>query len=308
MAVGNSLANRQRKQGLTAYLTQDAVKDQINRVVGGKNGPRFISSIVSAVQATPALQECSNSSILSAALLGESLNLSPSPQLGQFYMVPYDNRNKGMKEAQFQLGYKGYIQLATRSGQYKKLTVLAIKEGELVRFDPLNEEIEVNLIEDEEARENAPAMGYYAMFEYTNGFRKALYWSRAKMEAHAKKYSPGYKKDLEKGTQWTFWAKDFDGMAYKTMLRQLISKWGIMSIDMIQAIDADMAVIHEDGTKDYVETESIVSDQEADGGEGTQGQARAEMEGQVSINRPTEVTDPSMEAEPMDDVAASFFS
>ena len=286
MAVGNSLANRQRKQGLTAYLTQDAVKDQINRVVGGKNGPRFISSIVSAVQATPALQECSNSSILSAALLGESLNLSPSPQLGQFYMVPYDNRNKGMKEAQFQLGYKGYIQLATRSGQYKKLTVLAIKEGELVRFDPLNEEIEVNLIEDEEARENAPAMGYYAMFEYTNGFRKALYWSRAKMEAHAKKYSPGY----------------------KTMLRQLISKWGIMSIDMIQAIDADMAVIHEDGTKDYVETESIVSDQEADGGEGTQGQARAEMEGQVSINRPTEVTDPSMEAEPMDDVAASFFS
>lgn len=308
MAVGNSLVNRQRKQGLTAYLTQDAVKDQINRVVGGKNGPRFISSIVSAVQATPALQECSNSSILSAALLGESLNLSPSPQLGQFYMVPYDNRNKGMKEAQFQLGYKGYIQLATRSGQYKKLTVLAIKEGELVRFDPLNEEIEVNLIEDEEARENAPAMGYYAMFEYTNGFRKALYWSRAKMEAHAKKYSPGYKKDLEKGTQWTFWAKDFDGMAYKTMLRQLISKWGIMSIDMIQAIDADMAVIHEDGTKDYVETESIVSDQEADGGEGTQGQARAEMEGQVSINRPMEVADPSMEAEPMDDVAASFFS
>ena len=70
------------------------------------------------------------------------------------------------------------------------------------------------------------------------------------MVAHAKKYSPGYKKDLEKGTQWTFWAKDFDGMAYKTMLRQLISKWGIMSIDLVQAIDADMAVIHDDGTKD----------------------------------------------------------
>ena len=292
MAVENSLANRQRKQGLTAYLTQDAVKDQINRVVGGKNGSRFISSIVSAVQATPALQECSNSSILSAALLGESLNLSPSPHLGQFYMVPYDNRNKGMKEAQFQLGYKGYIQLATRSGQYKKLTVLAIKEGELVRFDPLNEEIEVNLIEDEEARENAPAMGYYAMFEYTNGFRKALYWSRAKMEAHAKKYSPGYKKDLEKGTQWTFWAKDFDGMAYKTMLRQLISKWGIMSIDMIQAIDADMAVIHEDGTKDYVETENIVSDQEADGGTETQSQANPEIEGQATMDHVPSVPHP----------------
>lgn len=254
MAVANRLAPRTQKTGLTAYLTQDAVKDQINKVVGGKNGTRFISSIVSAVQATPALQECTNSSILSAALLGESLNLSPSPQLGQYYMVPYDNRSKGAKEAQFQLGYKGYIQLATRSSQYKKLNVLSIKEGELIRFDPLNEEIEVNLIQDDEQREAAPTIGYYAMFEYTNGFRKAMYWSRAKMEAHAKKYSPGYKRDLEKGTSWTFWAKDFDAMAYKTMLRQLISKWGIMSIDLQDAIDSDMAVIREDGSKDYVET------------------------------------------------------
>lgn len=254
MAVANRLAPKTQKTGLTAYLTQDAVKDQINKVVGGKNGTRFISSIVSAVQATPALQECTNSSILSAALLGESLNLSPSPQLGQYYMVPYDNRSKGAKEAQFQLGYKGYIQLATRSSQYKKLNVLSIKEGELIRFDPLNEEIEVNLIQDDEQREAAPTIGYYAMFEYTNGFRKAMYWSRAKMEAHAKKYSPGYKRDLEKGTSWTFWAKDFDAMAYKTMLRQLISKWGIMSIDLQDAIDSDMAVIREDGSRDYVET------------------------------------------------------
>lgn len=266
MAVGNSLANRAPKQGLTAYLTQDAVKNQINSVIGGKNGTRFISSIISAVQVTPALQERTNPSILSAALLGESLNLSPSPQLGQYYMVPYDNRSKGAKEAQFQLGYKGYIQLAIRSGQYKKLNVLAIKEGELVRFDPLNEEIEVKLIEDEELREQAPTIGYYAMFEYVNGFRKAMYWSRSKMMAHAKKYSPGYKKDLEKGTQWTFWAKDFDGMAYKTMLRQLISKWGIMSIDLVQAIDADMAVIHADGTKEYVETDTdnIAAEQPAE--------------------------------------------
>lgn len=256
MAVGNSLAKRNQNQqasGLTAYLAKDAVRNQINSVVGGKNGPRFISSIVSAVQVNPALQECTNSSIVSAALLGESLNLSPSPQLGQYYMVPYDNRNKGAKEAQFQLGYKGYIQLAIRSGQYKKLNVLAIKEGELIGFDPLNEEIDVSLITDEEKREAAPTIGYYAMFEYSNGFRKALYWSRAKMEAHAKKYSPGYKRDLEKGTSWTFWAKDFDGMAYKTMLRQLISKWGIMSIELQSAINADMAVVHEDGTMDYVD-------------------------------------------------------
>ena len=253
MAVKNSLVSRQGKLDFSVYLTQDAAKQQIKKLLGGKVGPRFISALVSAVQANPALQECTNPSLLNAALLGESLNLSPSPQLGQYYMVPYDNSNKG-KEAQFQLGYKGYIQLAIRSGQYKKLNVLSIKEGELIRFDPLNEEIEVNLIQNEEQREAAPTIGYYAMFEYTNGFRKAMYWSRAKMEAHAKKYSPGYKKDLVKGTSWTFWAKDFDAMAYKTMLRQLISKWGIMSIDLQDAIDSDMAVIREDGSRDYVET------------------------------------------------------
>ena len=251
MAVQNSLTTKANgRLGMTAYLSQDAVKNQINNVIGGKNGQRFISAVVSAVNNNPALQECTNQSILSAALLGEALKLSPSPQLGQYYMVPFNDREKG-KVAQFQLGYKGYIQLAIRSGQYKKLTVLAIKEGELIRFDPLNEEIEVKLIEDEEERENTATVGYYAMFEYTNGFRKAIYWSRNKMEAHALKYSKGYQ--AKKG--YTFWEKDFDGMAYKTMLRQLISKWGIMSIDMIKAMDSDMAVINEDGSTNYVENE-----------------------------------------------------
>lgn len=272
MAVQNSLTNRQVKTGMAAYLTQDAVKKQINSVVGGKNGTRFISSIVSAVQTTPALQECTNPSILSAALLGEALNLSPSPQLGQFYMVPFDNKKKGCKEAQFQLGYKGYIQLAERSGYYKKLNVLAIKEGELIHYDPLNEEIEVELIEDDVIREETPSMGYYAMFEYENGFRKTLYWSKKKMLAHAEKYSFAFAKNggskslelLEQGKipekdMWkysSFWFKDFDGMALKTMLRQLISKWGIMSIDLQTAIEKDAAVIHEDGTPEYVENEA----------------------------------------------------
>lgn len=250
MAVQNSLTKGNQRLGITAYLTADAVKNQINSVVGGKDGTKFISAVVSAVNNNPALQECTNQSILSAALLGQSLNLSPSPQLGQYYMVPFNDKNKG-KVAQFQLGYKGYIQLAIRSGQYKKLNVLAIKEGELIRFDPLNEEIEVKLIEDEEAREQASTIGYYAMFEYTNGFRKAMYWSKKKMEAHALKYSKGYQ--AKKG--YTFWEKDFDAMAYKTMLRQLISKWGIMSIELQSAIDADMAVINEDGTKSYVEND-----------------------------------------------------
>jgi recombination protein RecT len=248
MSVNNSLAKTNQRLGMTAFLNSEKVLMNIEQALGKVNKQRFITSVISAVNTNPALQECSNGSILSAALLGESLKLSPSPQLGQFYMVPFNDKNKG-KVAQFQLGYKGYIQLAIRSGQYKKLNVLAIKEGELVRFDPLNEEIEVKLIDDEEAREAAETIGYYAMFEYTNGFRKALYWSKKKMEAHALKYSKGYQ--AKKG--FTFWEKDFDGMAYKTMLRQLISKWGIMSIDMVSAMDADMAVINEDGTKEYVD-------------------------------------------------------
>ena len=283
MAVNNSLQKSQKRLGIGSYLTGDAVKQRINQVIGGKDGQRFISAVVSAVQTNPALQECTNQSILSAALLGESLKLSPSPQLGQYYMVPFNDKERG-KVAQFQLGYKGYIQLAIRSGQYKKLNVLAIKAGELVKFDPLNEEIEVKLIEDEEQREAAETIGYYAMFEYTNGFRKAIYWSRNKMLAHADKYSQAFSKDggtikarygekkkvsyadyltgnYDPKDAWmysSFWYKDFDGMAYKTMLRQLISKWGIMSIDMASAIDADMAVINEDGTKDYVDNDPDV--------------------------------------------------
>ena len=282
MVGQNSLVNRNQKGGLTAYLTQDAVKNQINKVVGGKNGTRFISSIVSAVQTTPALQECTNPSILSAALLGEALNLSPSPQLGQFYMVPFKNKKKGVTEAQFQLGYKGYIQLAIRSGYYKKLNVLAIKEGELIRYNPLEEEIEVSLIEDDIEREETPTAGYYAMFEYENGFKKSMYWSKKKMLAHADKYSAAFSAkslelleagkipDSEKWKYSSFWYKDFDGMAMKTMLRQLISKWGIMSIDLQTAIDKDMAIIREDGTADYVdhqqetaeEDRNIVAEQE----------------------------------------------
>jgi len=254
MAVQNSLAKQKKSNGLTAYLTQDAVKNQINSVIGGKNGDRFISSIVSAVNTNQELQSCTNQSILSAALLGNSLGLSPSPQLGQYYMVPFNDKTKG-KVAQFQLGYKGYLQLAMRSGQYKKLNVLAIKNGELVRYDPLNEEIEVNLIEDDTVRENTETIGYYAMFEYNNGFKKTLYWSKKKMEEHALKYSQAYAADKRKGTVYTFWAKDFDSMAYKTMLRQLISKWGIMSIDMMTAFDKDMAVINQDGSSYYVDNQ-----------------------------------------------------
>ena len=309
MAVQNSLAKQNKRLGLSAYLTQDAVKNQINKVIGGKNGQRFISSIVSAVNNNPQLQECSNQSILSAALLGESLNLSPSPQLGQYYMVPFKDKNKGMV-AQFQLGYKGYVQLAIRSGQYKKLNVLAIKEGELVRYDPLNEEIEVNLIEDEEEREKAETVGYYAMFEYVNGFRKTLYWSKKKMQEHAKKYSQGYASDLRNNRAWTFWSKDFDGMAYKTMLRQLIGKWGIMSIDMISAMDGDMGVVSydQDGNKavEYVDNDdNVVAEQSPD----TVMDATQEAHAPELVSAPAENTaaDQVHQAANDDDISAALF-
>lgn len=262
MAVNNSLvAKSKQKTSLTAYLTNDAVKDQITKVVGGKDGQRFMAAVISAVQTNPALQDCTNPSILSGALLGESLKLSPSPQLGHYYLVPFNDREKG-KVAQFQLGYKGYIQLAIRSGQYKKINVLAIKEGELEYFDPLNEEIKINLMVDKwDEREATATIGYYAMFELTNGFRKAIYWSKKQMENHALKYSKGYA--AKKG--YTFWEKNFDMMAYKTMLRQLISKWGIMSIELQNAFERDMTFEDETGKVNYVEVDEpeIVFEAEA---------------------------------------------
>lgn len=288
MAVTNSLVKsnkgNNKPQTFSAFLTSDAIKARINNMVGGKDGQRFITSIISAVSINPLLAECDHSTILSAAMLGESLKLSPSPQLGQYYMVPFKQKAKFDRDgnmtspektvATFQLGYKGYIQLAIRSGYYKKLNVLAIKEGELIRFDPMNEEIEVDLVQDDTVRESLPTIGYYAMFEYQNGFKKAMYWSKEKMLAHADKYSQAFSKeattgkfpkvsyaDFEAGKvqekdMWkysSFWYKDFDGMAYKTMLRQLISKWGIMSIEMQQAMDGDMGAINEDGSVDYVD-------------------------------------------------------
>lgn len=249
MAVSNSLS-KQTKPKFTAVINSDGYKRMINNTLGNpQKAARFVTAITSAVSNNPALQDCDASTVVSAGLLGEGLNLSPSPQLGQYYLVPFKDRKNNRTVAQFQLGYKGYIQLAIRSGQYKKLNVLPIKQGELISFNPLEEDIEVKLIENEVEREQAETIGYYAMFEYTNGFKKAMYWSRQKMESHAEKYSMGYK--AHKG--YTFWEKDFDGMACKTMLRQLISKWGIMSIEMQTAVNNDMGVINEDGTVDYVD-------------------------------------------------------
>lgn len=247
-----------QKPKFSMAIQQDSYKKLINNTLQDpKRASRFIASISSAVATNPALQECDAGTILSCALLGESLGLSPSPQLGQYYLVPFNDKSRG-KIATFILGYKGYIQLAIRSGQYKKLNVVAIKKGELVKFDFLNEEIDINLISDEGVREVAETTGYYAMFEYLNGFKKAMYWSKEKMEKHALQYSKAYASDRNKGWNNSYWTKDFDGMAYKTMLRQLISKWGIMSIEMRTAFENDEAIINNDGTSQPIDAETEI--------------------------------------------------
>lgn len=256
-----NIITQEQRPKFSVMISTPAYQKLINNTLKDPNRvQRFVAAITSAVAVNPALQECDPATVLSGALLGESLGLSPSPQLGQYYLVPYENRKKGCKDAQFQMGYKGYIQLALRSGCYKRLNVISVKAGELLRFDPLTEDIDLRPIPDEDEREKAATIGYLAMFEYLNGFRKTLYWSREKMINHADRYSPAFSKDATfgkypkvsfadycagnypKSDDWkysSFWYKNFDAMAYKTMLRQLISKWGIMSVEMQMAFEED---------------------------------------------------------------------
>lgn len=244
----------QNKPKFSLAIQSEGYKKLINNTLGDpKRAAKFIAAISSAVATNSSLQQCDAGSILSGALLGEALNLSPSPQLGQYYLVPFKDK------AQFQLGYKGYIQLAIRSGQYKDIDVIEVREGEYLGRDKTTGKHQFEFIEDEVERENKPIIGYMAYFEYLNGFYKNLYWSKEKMQKHALEYSQAYASDIKKGTNYSFWSKDFDGMAFKTMLRQLISKWGIMSIDMQEAITKDMSVVKEDGTYDYVDNQPIVS-------------------------------------------------
>ena len=245
----NTALQSARKLQFSTLIKSDAVQKSLEGTLGDSMRTKtFTSSLISAVSTNPALRECDGMSIISAALLGESLNLSPSPQLGQYYIVPFKDRKTGTTKGTFQLGWKGYYQLALRSGQYKNIDTVAIKEGELKSYAPITGHIEIEPMEDEVARENARTIGYYAYFELINGFKKEMYWSREKMEAHAEKYSMGYK--AHKG--YTFWEKDFDSMAIKPMYRQLIGKYGIMSIDMQKAYVNDMS-IQPDTTKDDAE-------------------------------------------------------
>ena len=258
--MGNNITAVKPARAVTfsTFMSSDAVKQKVNEMIGGKDGQRFITSIISAVSTNPELAKCDHPTILSAAMQGEALKLSPSNQLGHYYLVPYKEKIKGTKDyrmvSQFQMGYKGYIQLAMRSGQYKDLDVMDIREGEYKGKDKYTGKPVIEFIEDDDEREELPIIGYFAYFELLNGFRKSLYWSKAKMEKHAVQYSKGYASDIENGNKYTFWSKDFNGMAYKTMLRQLLSKWAVMSIEMQTAMATDMAVINDNGYE-YVDSQ-----------------------------------------------------
>lgn len=292
-----------RKVKFSTAITSQTYQELIGRTLGDKKkAEHYTAAIMSAVATNPALQECEAGTILSGSLLAESLNLSHSPQLGRYYLVPFKDKKTNTTKAQFILGYKGYIELAVRSGQYKRINAMPIKEGELISYDPFNDEIQFKAIQDPDERENAKTIGYYAMFEYLNGFRKVLYWSKKQMIKHADRYSPAFSakatggkypkvsfEDYEAGRydkndEWlysSFWYKDFDGMACKTMLRQLISKWGIMSADMQQAFTADNAVVeaHESGTFSTADVDEAEAAPEA-----VKAETVAESNSEISID------------------------
>ena len=273
MATYNNQLQAQQKPKFSVAITTKVYQSLIsNTLRDPARVRRFTASITSAVAVNPALQECDAGTILAGALLGESLNLSPSPQLGQYYLVPFKNRKANKIDAQFVLGYKGYIQLALRSGQYADLDVTEIKQGEYLGKDSMTGKPKFQFIEDDDQRDALPTVGYMAYFEYMNGFRKVLYWSKEKMMNHADTYSKAFSRQkyeellagkIPESEMWkysSFWYKSFDDMAKKTMLRQLISRWGVMSIEMTKALESDNAVAAVADNGEILTTQEVMSD------------------------------------------------
>lgn len=233
--------------GVGTKLVDNTIKDEKRKV-------QFIANIVSAVSSNKQLAECDQVSVLSAALQAEAMKFPINNSLGYVYLVPFNDKKAGMKKAQFQIGYKGYIQLAIRSGQYKDINVVEVKEGEVGDFDPLNGQ-QFHWIQNYEERKSKKTVGYVGQFELTTGFKKQFYMSYQEMLDHADMYSQAFNKadykDLLDGKipqkdMWkysSFWYKNFDEMAKKTILRQLLSKWGIMSVEMQDAYTKDQATL-----------------------------------------------------------------
>lgn len=262
-----------KQQRFSVAIREERIQQLINNTLGDpKRAARFTASISSVVATNPNLQKCEINTVISSALLGEALDLPPSPQLGYFYLVPFDEKEYNAQTKQretvrsvatFILGYKGYIQLAIRSGLYTDIDSIDIREGEYLGKDPETGRPRFRFIEDDDKREKLPVIGYLAFLELKTGFKKVIYWPYAKMLAHADKYSKAFSaseyevyksgktspKDSWKYS--SFWYQNFDGMALKTMLRQLISKYGIMSIELLNAFENDASYTDDSGSRNY---------------------------------------------------------
>lgn len=255
--MANALTT-QGKERFSEYVNKPVVIANIEQTYGKDTTKKFVAEIVPVVNQNPKLAECSFSSIISAGIQSVTLNLPLSPQLGYVYVVPYKTRKQvngrwvDVMEAQFQLSYKGYLQLAIRSGLYRTINVSCIKKGEIIN-NPITGEMKITPIEDPAKREKADTVGYYASFELMTGFRKQMYMTAEEMRAHAEKYSVAYRYDINHEKSTSPWSNDFDTMAQKTILRRLLSKWGIMSVEMQQAYSTDQAVIDDEGKSQYVD-------------------------------------------------------
>lgn len=217
----------------------------------GKKAPQFMASIVNATAGNAQLQKCDPASIASAALVAATLDLPIDQNLGFSAIVPYGDK------AQFQVMWKGFVQLAIRTGQYAGMNRAVIYEDEIKSYNPITGEVVfVDDFSETKQRlngENDKIVGYYAWFELLNGFRQSLYMTRAEVEHHAMMYSKSYQSDKKYGKKNSRWSIDFDIMAEKTVIKRLLSQWGILSIEMQTAIKEDLKVYNADGSGTYAD-------------------------------------------------------
>ncbi len=221
---------------LNQLLARVDVKARFEEVLGKKSAG-FMSSIISAANANAQLKVADPKTILSAAVMAATLDLPINQNLGFAHLVPYKDNKAGVTRCQFQIGWKGFVQLAMRTGQYKTMNAVEIYEGELKRYDRVTGEIEIDLT----AKKSDVVVGYVAFFRLLNGFEKYHYMTREAVEKHAKRYSKAFSQDYGP------WKSNFDAMALKTVVKALLSKWGILSVQMERAIQADQAVILDPG-------------------------------------------------------------
>lgn len=237
-----------------SYLREDTVKAKFAEVLGEK-APQFMTSITNAIGSNASLAKCEASSILSSALVAATYDLPIDSNLGFAALVPYKDNKSDMFKAQFQMMYKGFVQLAIRSSAYENMNVSEVYEDELISYNPITGELELtkDFSKCKQRKEGNPdkIVGYYAWFKLLAGFRKELYMTVEEVTNHAKKYSSSYKQDLKKGWTSSKWSTDFDAMAKKTVLKLLLSKWGVLSIDMQRAIQDDQKVFSDDGNGSY---------------------------------------------------------